>query len=136
MKVLRRSPTYLSQGGRETQSLRVRSVSYCSTGQGDQTLTISGSVNVIRAGGRRERRNLRMALPTPNDKAEKEAEEAAALAVPGNRRAEEAEEGSGGFELVVSLGTTDDSAAAGRFESAAAGLASMGIGAAGAALIV
>ena len=98
-----------------------------------EALTITGSVNVVRD-GRKVRRNLRMALPSPEEKTE-EAEEATNLAVPGDRR-DEAEEGSGKFEVVISLGSADDSAASGRFESVAAGLASMAVGAAGAALIV
>ena len=64
-----------------------------------------------------------------------EAEEAAKLAVPGDRRDEE-EEGSGKFEVIISLGSVDDSPASSRFESMAAGLASMAVGAAGAALMI
>ena len=91
-------------------------------------LTISGSVFVVRDGAR-VRRSLRMALPAPEDN---NAENA--LAVSGRRAQVEGEEGSGDFEVFASLESTADSAAPG-LTTAAAGLVSMAVGAAGEALM-
>ena len=118
-----------AKAGRRACYVKVRALARSFQAEEPESLSITGSVNVVRD-GRRVRRNLRMAVPAPDDKVEEDA------AVPGDRRAEEAEEGSGAFELVVSLGTADDSSAAGRFKSAAAGLVSMAVGAAGAALMI
>ena len=75
-----------------------------------------------------------MGLPAPEKINEEEAD--TALATSG-RRDEEDEEGSGDFEVIVSLASADDSAASGCIiGSAAAGLVSMAVGAAGAALTV
>ena len=91
-------------------------------------LTISGSVFVVRDGSR-VRRSLRMTLPAPEDN---NAENA--LSVSGRRAQAEGEEGSGDFEVFASLESTADSAAPG-LTTAAAGLVSMAVGAAGEALM-
>ena len=91
-------------------------------------LTISGSVFVVRDGAR-VRRSLRMALPAPK---ENNAEHA--LAVSGRRAQAEGEEGSGDFEVFASLESAADSAAPG-LTTAAAGLVSMVVGAAGETLM-
>lgn len=111
-------------------SIRVLARFFNSETPGD--LTISGSVYVIRD-GRRVRRNLHMALPATD-------EEAASLDVSG-RRVVEDEEGSGIFEVKVSLISTDDStddsvASDHIVGGAATGLMAMAVGAAGAALMV
>ena len=112
---------------------KIRALARFFEGAAPKDLTISGSVYVIRD-GRRVRRNLRMGLPAP----EKINEEADTALVASGRRDEEDEEGSGDFEVIVSLASTDDSAASNRIigSTAAAGLVSMVVGAVGAALMV
>ena len=85
-------------------------------------LTISGSVFVIRD-GRRVRRNLHMA-PSLEMKNYKDDFLGAST-----RRAQEGEEGGGGFKVSVSLGSTKDSAAPVSLTSAGIGLVFMSAGA-------
>ena len=97
-----------------------------------EDLKIKGSV-IVKRDGVRVRRNLRMALPAPEKVTEEDNHHA--LAVSG-RRVEEDGEGSGEFDITVSLGSADGSAASGRtIGSGVAGLMSMAVGAAGAALM-
>ena len=86
---------------------KIRALARFFEGEAPKDLTISGSIYVIRD-GRRVRRNLRMGLPAPKNDNE---EDHNALAVVAGRRDEEEEEGSGDFEVIVSLASADDSAA-------------------------
>eukprot|EP00586_Coscinodiscus_wailesii_P022497 CAMPEP_0172518400 /NCGR_PEP_ID=MMETSP1066-20121228/290800_1 /TAXON_ID=671091 /ORGANISM="Coscinodiscus wailesii, Strain CCMP2513" /LENGTH=692 /DNA_ID=CAMNT_0013300785 /DNA_START=47 /DNA_END=2125 /DNA_ORIENTATION=+ len=72
-------------------------------------LTFTGSVFVVRD-GRRVRRNLHMALQAPEEEEKNKGGDD--IVVSGNRRAQDdGGEGSGDFEVSVSLGLTDNSAA-------------------------
>ena len=96
--------------------------------QNPSDLTFTGSDYTIRD-GRRVRRNLRMALQGPKEED--------ALAVSTRRVQADGGEGSGDFEVSVSLGGSADNNAASDLigGAAAAGFVSIAIGAAGAALM-
>ena len=73
-----------------------------------------------------------MGLPAP----EKINEDADTALVASGRRDEEDKEGSGDFEVIVSLASADDSAAPGRIiGSVVGGLVSLAVGAAGTTLM-
>ena len=99
-------------------------------GASPKDLTTSGNIYAI-CDGRRVCCKLRMGLPTP----EKINEEADTALIVFDHRDEEDKEGSGDFKVIVSLASTDYSAASNCIieSTAAAGLVSMAIGAVGAA---